>query len=515
MLRRIFNKLSRLLENKDISQKLSFIKTSKNYLNEYFQTNKSKGIFFCFYQSTLKPYALSLVLFKRLLKNKWSIVSLDDDLKILPKLYDKDLFEFYNKFYKKKIETNYYKLNDHKKLILKWKINHEKKECISLGINFYGTIMNLLSKEHGCYYPNVQNKKILNEFNNLILTCDHCLYLCYKIEKISRLKKIPIRISGFNTNYPPSSVFKLYCINRGYKFNIHFVEIKQSYERLKNRFNEFVNSINIERSSHDYNKRSQLLFRHQDYIQWFENKKSNNEFLIPDFSKEKFIKNTFLKKIDNFKEKKYKIYSAFLNIPIDMPHPNYDDGFIHKDQLDFIKNIIFEILKNKKNIIIIKKHPDSDNKKYQNVKIDNFSNYLKKIRNKRVIFIDKPINNLKLYKLIDVSLIWRSNIGTETLARGIPTFFFSKNNSLPFGKSFQINSLKKFKKYLKKTPVVDRKTIEMSKFYMDYVFKNKIDYNIGKIPYKFHRNGYPIINLKKLNNFNIKEIDKKIRIDFK
>jgi len=55
----------------------------------------------------------------------------------------------------------------------------------------------------------------------------------------------------------------------------------------------------------------------------------------------------------------------------------------------------------------------------------------------------------------------------------------------------------------------------MSKFYMDYVFKNKIDYNIGKIPYKFHRNGYPIINLKKLNNFNIKEIDKKIRIDFK
>ena len=103
MLRRIFNKLSRLSENKDISQKLSFIKTSKNYLNEYFQPNKSKGIFFCFYQSTLKPYALSLVLFKRLLKNKWSIVSLDDDLKILPKLYDKDLFEFDNKFYKKKI----------------------------------------------------------------------------------------------------------------------------------------------------------------------------------------------------------------------------------------------------------------------------------------------------------------------------------------------------------------------------------------------------------------------------
>ena len=25
----------------------------------------------------------------------------------------------------------------------------------------------------------------------------------------------------------------------------------------------------------------------------------------------------------------------------------------------------------------------------------------------------------------------------------------------------------------------------MSKFYMDYVFKNKIDYKIGKIPYKF------------------------------
>ena len=52
--------------------------------------------------------------------------------------------------------------------------------------------MNLLSKEYGSYYPSLFNKKILNEFNNLILTCDHCLYLCYKIEKISKSKKIPI-----------------------------------------------------------------------------------------------------------------------------------------------------------------------------------------------------------------------------------------------------------------------------------------------------------------------------------
>ena len=103
MLRKITNKLSRIFKNKDISQKLNFIKTSKIYLNEYSQPKKSKGIFFCFYQSTLKPYALSLVLFKRLIKKKWSIVSLDDDLQILPKLNDEDLFEFYNKFYKKKL----------------------------------------------------------------------------------------------------------------------------------------------------------------------------------------------------------------------------------------------------------------------------------------------------------------------------------------------------------------------------------------------------------------------------
>ena len=167
-----------------------------------------------------------MVLFKRLIKKKWSIVSLDDDLKILPKLRDKDLLEFYNKFYKKKIETNYYLLSNHKKLILKWKINHKKKECISLGINFYGTIMNLLSKEYGSYYPSLFNKKILNEFNNLILTCDHCLYLCYKIEKISKSKKIPIRISGFNTNYPPSSVFKLYCIKED--INLIYILLKLS-----------------------------------------------------------------------------------------------------------------------------------------------------------------------------------------------------------------------------------------------------------------------------------------------
>ena len=35
MLRRIVNKLSRILKNKDISQKLNFIKISKIYLSEY------------------------------------------------------------------------------------------------------------------------------------------------------------------------------------------------------------------------------------------------------------------------------------------------------------------------------------------------------------------------------------------------------------------------------------------------------------------------------------------------
>ena len=114
----------------------------------------------------------------------------------------------------KKNETNYYLLSNHKKLILKWKINHKKKECISLGINFYGTIMNLLSKEYGSYYPSLFNKKILNEFNNLILTCDHCLYLCYKIEKISKSKKIPIRISGFNTNYPQTQFLNFIVLKR-------------------------------------------------------------------------------------------------------------------------------------------------------------------------------------------------------------------------------------------------------------------------------------------------------------
>ena len=171
--------------------------------------------------------------------------------------------------------------------------------------------MNLLSKEYGSYYPSLFNKKILNEFNNLILTCDHCLYSCYKIEKISKSKKIPIRISGFNTNYPPSSVFKLYCIKRGYKFNIHFVEVKQSYERLKNKMTEFVNSINIERISHEYNKRSQLLFSHHHYIQWLKNKKSNKEFLIPDYSKVKFENNTILNKIHNFKKKNIKFIQHF------------------------------------------------------------------------------------------------------------------------------------------------------------------------------------------------------------
>ena len=44
---------------------------------------------------------------------------------------------------------------------------------------------------------------------------------------------------------------------------------------------EFVNSINIERISHEYNKRSQLLFSHHHYIQWLKNKKSNKEFFNP------------------------------------------------------------------------------------------------------------------------------------------------------------------------------------------------------------------------------------------
>ena len=43
--KRIFNKLLKIIKNKDISQKLNFINTSKNYLNEYAQPIKSRGFF--------------------------------------------------------------------------------------------------------------------------------------------------------------------------------------------------------------------------------------------------------------------------------------------------------------------------------------------------------------------------------------------------------------------------------------------------------------------------------------
>lgn len=529
------------------SNKLYYLRTSKelplltNFIINFFkiihlkliiffyffhikQPKKSEGCFFYLIDNNLKNFVLHLPLFKFLIyKKKWSIILLDNKFFPFPLVNDINLKNFSsilkrnrNKyFYHRKKESN------SNKLFFKWEINHEKRIAIANNINFYGTILNFLSKSRGEYYPAIIDDKIKGHFKQLQISLDHSLKICLDISKINDVQNYDkVIFSGFEYNYPPTSAFKLFCYKFGREKNINFTSLAGSYRATVDEDNEIVSSIIFSNVSKN-NINSRFPVRKDLFNQWINKKKSMKEFEI-EYPKE-FIKSTGLKQnfknniskenqnyseeIDLIKKEikrrnSKKIVCLFGHVPYDVTI-EVDEGFCFLDMKDWLNKTI-NIVNNSEILLLIKPHPHEVHKMHTHLK-KGFLNLIDKTNDNILVLDNKmsyKIENDELFSLLDLSITWRNVTAIESMSKGIPTIACSK---FPVTDCIDFNTpknLEDYKKMIFQKQLPNEFQIKKAKLFFEFYRQQMIDYNLGMVPHYRSTHGEPHLKLNLLKKLD-------------
>lgn len=486
------------------------------------QPKESESCFFYLVDNNLKNFALHLPLFKFLILKKWSIILLDNHFFSFPSVNDTNLKNF-SSVLKKNI-NKYFSLKKEKnsnKLFFDWKINHEKRIAIANNINFYGTILNFLSKSRGEYYPSIVDEEIKGHFNQLLISLDNSLKVCLDISKINNIQKYKkVIFSGFEHNYPPTSAFKLFCYKFGREKNINFTSLLGSYRANIDKNNEIVSSVVFSNFSKDYiNTRFPL--KRDLFDKWLNEKELKKKFNIK--YSENFIKETglkinyknnikkinknsaseieFIKKTKRDKNLK-KIACLFGHVPYDITI-DLDEGYCFKDMKDWVNKTI-NIVKNTDILLLIKPHPHEVHKIHSFLIKKSFLNLIENTNNNVLILNSIKSSNIindELFKLIDLSITWRNVTAIESLSNGIPTIACAKypvTECLDFNVPKNLDSYKKMI-FQQKTPnEYDKKRANL---FFEYYNQQMLDYNLGMIPHRRNTHGDPHLKLKLLNKF--------------
>ena len=330
--------------------------------------------------------------------------------------------------------------------------------------------------------------KILQNIENIpketkAVYIDHGMYLNGIYFQGFQKKKLII----YTNNYP-----KGFCV---FDFRKYKNKIKQ-YSNLMALNNRYTSKKNILEAK----KKLKNLLKNTTTLPWME----------------KSIFKNFMD-IDNLKKATHLIYAhSFLEAQYMYGH----DGFIsYEDWLEFsIKNL----LNNKNNFMIIKAHPSfyvKDGNNLSNYDINTFNRIKKKYCNfKNIIFIDYPLQNIKLLKIFNKNTIIISRCSTaivEALYFGYKVICSSATywdtNKLKLCNTWQSPS--EYKKLLMK-PWIRLKNTNKRDFYsVTYDLFCKKSFNLGtnyfiRLISKFF--DIPII---KLENSISKKLKSKKRVE--
>ena len=378
---------------------LAFAK--KNLFEDIRQPKKSKGLFVYIKKNSENCLAYMLPLFRCLILKAWSVIIIDDDEIFLPKIRDVNIN------FDQKLSYNISKIDYLKNIFNFFKINHDNKEFNFKNINYYGTIINSLGKRFKVptYDKSLLKDPLYNKefLNNVIKTC-RSVKICEELFR--RNLKIPVFISGVERSYVPTGVFQAFCIKKGYKKNIHFLNLTPAYDNISGYIKKVIKKIFFNISSID--QLNGNCVDRKKYEKWLIEKK-----------KIKKLKADYITLNNNYKN----IY-IFLNFPYDIPHPWVDDGYIHNDMIDFAIDTIKIAKELKFKRIFLKLHPRESHDKL----------FGKNVKSLKELFLEYDVEiidkntrkNKSYYKNIDIAVVWRSNVYMELIKNKIPTIVCGK-----------------------------------------------------------------------------------------
>jgi hypothetical protein len=311
-----------------------------------------------------------------------------------------------------------------------WSIDLANKICSAEGLNFYPTIANRLGKEFRRYAVDYNDPAVVTRLRVLIKSCDAALAVCLDAEEQLASRGLPVRITGFETNYPTTGVFKVYCNERGRHHGIEFAEIRQAYEKYfragKSGFVRAVDAQNVTR----HNLYSAAGLRGELFDDWF-SRKRNDKSVIE--LAEGWVKQDrsgkggatsegeiVLERVRRHKAQGGKVACMYGCIPYDFGHPWPDRGPAHEDLRDWYNHCV-ATLSDTNVLLLIKPHPSEADFQQFGRPSEFFVEMLREPTAKNVSMLGhKWLNNSDLTPLLDFGIVWRGSIATELALMGVP-----------------------------------------------------------------------------------------------
>lgn len=473
------------------------------------QSDNPEGVLLVAGLGSYKQHALTVLGAHAAARRGWGVACLDPGPYEPGRISDPDVAHFHGLLAPAGHSRLYRNRELGDELRFEWEIDWPRRICRAEGINFYGIISNRLGKEFRKYAVDISDGKAAKRFAALLRSCDAALAVCIDAEQRLAARKLPVRITGLEQNYPPTGVFKVYCGARGYKHGIEFVEIREAYETyFRGGRWDFLGALEIQNVSR-YRLYSAAGLCRDQFDDWLRRNGDDPSVVeramgwaAQDRSghgKPTTEGELVLERIRRHRMQGGKVACLYGCIPYDFGHPWLDEGPAHEDLRDWYNHTV-ETLSGTDTLLLVKPHPGEADAAQIGQPEQFFVEMLDVPTAPNVCLLGhRWLNNADLMPYMDYGIIWRSATATELALMGVPMVVCAPHAmtdyvldfTMPKDRADYEDMLRDPARRIRLDDETKRRAAMIFEFYRSEIM---IDYPFGWIPNKRRSMGPPVLS---------------------
>jgi hypothetical protein len=322
-----------------------------------------------------------------------------------------------------------------------WQVSLQDAVVSCNNNDFYGLFFNKLGatfKQHG--FSDVDPVKLKSAIDLNIRQADAAFSIFDKLLAINETLNIPIIVAGHEPNYPPSGVFKVRAASIDQPSRISFLEVRPGYQHYFNA-GQKTNISAVSVANVTKNRVHSARCVPKARFEGWEKSLGETErhglvqrakaYVEQDRTGGKSQHARLVAELEQLKLKGKRIIALYGSIPYDFGHPWRDEGYVHRDLLDWVVHSCNTCRQIDDVVLLLKPHPSElDAKNFKRPKVLFFEMIKDLIDGDKVRLLPhESINAFELLDLVDLSLVWRGSVAIEAIAKGRPVIECAPHSS--------------------------------------------------------------------------------------
>ncbi|MEL7012933.1 MAG: hypothetical protein AAFO72_06600 [Pseudomonadota bacterium] len=311
-----------------------------------------------------------------------------------------------------------------------WDVDWDQRRIVCLEMNFWQPIFEMIGRTFRCFRPDMRHPGAQELLRQSIVRLDRALFVCEKIFIELARENLPIRFVSRNWQYPPVAAFEIYCREKGWQRNMHFVAVGQGYEiyysNLSDRYGSTagLRDLTVHRGTRGPTfavpERFAAWYEQQEsaqfdtaVAQWIEMDRAGVGMELGPEARE------VRRRVDAHRASGKPVIAVFGKILYDLAVP-YMRGPAHIDIADWLDHTV-RAAANSPALVLIKPHPQEIKQEIADRPREYFLDLAPDLLPDNVIVLGHQWFNIRDIKdMIDLGALWNGTTALELGASGIP-----------------------------------------------------------------------------------------------